>query len=391
MSGTYKSLVPFALTLGALAPLASQAYTYPVHTVTAVGECRTQAYDSENDACIHELPRITDIDAQRDDPLYRGVYTVLYGSTYTDWRDQQGSHAGIDIATSQGTPAYAITDAEVVFAGWQGGYGNVVKIAFDHDGQTLAATYGHLDEILVQKGDIVSEWEMIGRIGKSGFVMGKNGNHLHFQINVTYDNGYPIYEYLHCPIMNTNIVAGTNQGACRDMLFAHTVDPIALLEGKQASIGTQVVESWVLLPQALVTEDVVEEASVPTAVGSDQYQMIDLSEYKHYSHSLALQSMLLDYDMQLHIPTQTLHDGDDMTLAFSLIAKDTQDPLVGILPLPITVMADNPYLRLDAMTYQFATDGMIDVHVSAQQLGSTNLVIMVSHQVVGYITIDIVE
>lgn len=119
--------------------------------------------------------------------------------------------------------------------------------------------------------------------------------------------------------------------------------------------------------------------------------MIDLSEYKHYSHSLALQSMLLDYDMQLHIPTQTLHDGDDMTLAFSLIAKDTQDPLVGILPLPITVMADNPYLRLDAMTYQFAPDGMIDVHVSAQQLGSTNLVIMVSHQVVGYITIDIVE
>ncbi len=53
-------------------------------------------------------------------------------------------HSGIDIAAPAGTPIRAVTDGNVVYAGWHGGHGNYVKL--NHAGN-LGTGYGHMSRI----------------------------------------------------------------------------------------------------------------------------------------------------------------------------------------------------------------------------------------------------
>ena len=62
-------------------------------------------------------------------------------------------HEGIDIAASFGTPNRAAAAGTVIYAGWLGGYGNLVVV--DH-GNGLATAYAHASSILVGVGQPVS-------------------------------------------------------------------------------------------------------------------------------------------------------------------------------------------------------------------------------------------
>jgi len=85
-------------------------------------------------------------------------------------------HGGMDIAAPKGTPIGATADGEVSFAGWKGGYGNVVIIQHA-DGRE--SRYGHADKLFVQAGDKVSAGQKIAAVGSTGK---STGPHLHFEI-----------------------------------------------------------------------------------------------------------------------------------------------------------------------------------------------------------------
>jgi murein DD-endopeptidase MepM/ murein hydrolase activator NlpD len=85
-------------------------------------------------------------------------------------------HHGLDLAVPLGTPVRVITGGRVVFAGPYAGYGKLVTI--DH-GDTLLSLYGHLDEILVNLGQMLEAGHVIGRVGSTGQ---STGPHLHFEI-----------------------------------------------------------------------------------------------------------------------------------------------------------------------------------------------------------------
>lgn len=89
-------------------------------------ECRTTHRDDirPEDECIIDMPRIRNLEYTKynENTEYRQFYTVLWGARYqgdTRIQDgpQAGAHAGVDMATSQGTPLYAIGDSTVIFAG----------------------------------------------------------------------------------------------------------------------------------------------------------------------------------------------------------------------------------------------------------------------------------
>jgi murein DD-endopeptidase MepM/ murein hydrolase activator NlpD len=91
-------------------------------------------------------------------------------------------HEGVDIAAGYGTPIHAAASGTVIYAGWMGGYGNLVII--DH-GNGLATAYGHQSSFAVGGGS-VSQGQVIGYVGCTGHCFGP---HVHFEVRV---NGSPV-------------------------------------------------------------------------------------------------------------------------------------------------------------------------------------------------------
>jgi len=87
-----------------------------------------------------------------------------------------GSHLGIDIANSIGTPIVAAADGVVIEAGPASGFGLWVRI--QHDDGTITV-YGHMEDYSVREGERVKAGEQIARIGNRGQ---STGPHLHFEV-----------------------------------------------------------------------------------------------------------------------------------------------------------------------------------------------------------------
>ena len=86
-------------------------------------------------------------------------------------------HRGIDQGASSGSAIGAAKAGTVIFAGWQGGYGNLILI--DHGGAVTA--YAHQTRFAVGQGAQVSQGQTIGYVGSTG---NSTGPHLHFEIRV---------------------------------------------------------------------------------------------------------------------------------------------------------------------------------------------------------------
>jgi murein DD-endopeptidase MepM/ murein hydrolase activator NlpD len=92
-------------------------------------------------------------------------------------------HPGIDIGVPSGTPIKAAAAGTVIYSGWMDGYGNLVVI--DH-GNGLATAYAHQSSIVAGNGTSVSQGQVIGYSGCTGYCFGP---HLHFEVRV---NGEPV-------------------------------------------------------------------------------------------------------------------------------------------------------------------------------------------------------
>jgi murein DD-endopeptidase MepM/ murein hydrolase activator NlpD len=87
-------------------------------------------------------------------------------------------HEGIDIACGYGTPVHAAAAGTVIYAGWLGGYGNLVVV--DH-GNGFATAYAHASAILASVGQSVAQGESVTLVGSTGH---STGPHLHFEVRV---------------------------------------------------------------------------------------------------------------------------------------------------------------------------------------------------------------
>jgi len=102
-------------------------------------------------------------------------------------RDPKGAgnrmHNGTDMAGDYGTPIYATADGVVSFAGWDSGFGRVVRIKHAFGIETL---YAHQSQLRVEVGQKVSRGDRIGDMGNSGR---STGTHLHYEVHL---NGTPV-------------------------------------------------------------------------------------------------------------------------------------------------------------------------------------------------------
>ena len=104
-------------------------------------------------------------------PLH-GVVTQEFG------RHPGGFHPGIDIAAPYGAAIRASGSGAVVYAGWEGGYGNYTCISH---GGGIATCYAHQSAIYVHVGQVVRQGQVIGAEGSTG---DSTGPHVHFEVRV---------------------------------------------------------------------------------------------------------------------------------------------------------------------------------------------------------------
>jgi murein DD-endopeptidase MepM/ murein hydrolase activator NlpD len=113
----------------------------------------------------------------------RGPITSPFGMRINPVTHKYSGHTGIDIGVPYGTPIAAADGGTVIFASWNVAYGNMTVI--DHGGG-FSTMYAHQSKQLVAVGDHVTQGQIIGYIGTTGW---STGPHLHFEIRV---NGVPV-------------------------------------------------------------------------------------------------------------------------------------------------------------------------------------------------------
>jgi murein DD-endopeptidase MepM/ murein hydrolase activator NlpD len=105
-----------------------------------------------------------------------GWVTSRFGYRKSPFTGTRQFHAGLDIATRQGTPVIAPADGRVTFAGPKGLMGKMLTIRHGHG---FVTRYGHLSKILKKAGDKVKRGEVIAQVGNTGR---STGPHLHYEV-----------------------------------------------------------------------------------------------------------------------------------------------------------------------------------------------------------------
>jgi murein DD-endopeptidase MepM/ murein hydrolase activator NlpD len=111
-------------------------------------------------------------------PVSNRRITSSYG-----WREdpvnpvagQMTFHRAVDLAGKMGDPVKAAMKGTVLHVDNNRNLGNFIILKHD-EYQTL---YGHLSAVSVKKGDAVSQGQLIGKVGETGYT---TGPHLHFEV-----------------------------------------------------------------------------------------------------------------------------------------------------------------------------------------------------------------
>lgn len=91
-----------------------------------------------------------------------------------------GFHSGVDLAAPAGTPIKATRGGTVTRATYDSASGYYVTV---NHGDGFSSSYLHMTHYIVKAGDKVSQGQILGYVGSTGW---STGNHLHFSI---YFNG----------------------------------------------------------------------------------------------------------------------------------------------------------------------------------------------------------
>ena len=99
-----------------------------------------------------------------------------YGKRRDPFTKRKAFHSGVDLAGVKRTRVRATSPGVVTYVGWKGPYGRMIEI--DH-GLGLRTRYGHLQKILVKRGQKVDFRQKIGLMGSTGR---STGSHVHYEV-----------------------------------------------------------------------------------------------------------------------------------------------------------------------------------------------------------------
>ncbi len=107
----------------------------------------------------------------------KGQITSGFGLRMHPILGEEKFHEGLDIANSRWTPIYATADGIVTTSNGNSNFGNLVVI--DH-GNGYVTKYAHMTKIMVEKGQLVKRYGLVGYMGDTGRA---TGIHLHYEVH----------------------------------------------------------------------------------------------------------------------------------------------------------------------------------------------------------------
>jgi murein DD-endopeptidase MepM/ murein hydrolase activator NlpD len=119
----------------------------------------------------------------------KGFISSGFGVRKNPFTTAADFHMGIDITAPLGQPVAASAAGTIIFTGYKTGIGNMIMI--DH-GYGIHTHYGHLSKIIVNVGQQVKRWDIVGLVGNTGK---SSGPHLHYEI-VRNDNPLNPLDYM---------------------------------------------------------------------------------------------------------------------------------------------------------------------------------------------------
>lgn len=116
---------------------------------------------------------------------YRAITSGFTGARYHPITKTVSAHYQIDYAAPVGTPVVASARGTVTSAGWEGGWGNMIRMTHDNGYTTH---YGHLSAFAkgITSGVRVDQGQVIGYVGSTGW---STGPHLDYGMKL---NGTPV-------------------------------------------------------------------------------------------------------------------------------------------------------------------------------------------------------
>jgi murein DD-endopeptidase MepM/ murein hydrolase activator NlpD len=155
------------------------------------------------------------------------------------------SHEGVDIFAPKGTPAIAGADGYITGVK-EGGIGGKV-VWLRPEGKNYTLYYAHLDEQLVQEGQVVKKGDTIGTVGNTGNAK-TTPAHLHFGI-YTYRGAIDPW-----PFVNKTIKEAPDVSAKNLITYLKLIKDIKSVDGRAVSVNTT------LIPLAVTSKGYIAEA-----------------------------------------------------------------------------------------------------------------------------------
>lgn len=156
------------------ASMATEAFDSTTESLVGI---LSEQYSQYNDFVESLEKQLDYLDAKPDLWPVNGRITSKFGYRMHPISKKKQFHKGIDIANKMNTDIKVAGSGIVTFAGWNGGYGNVLKV---YHGYGYHSVYAHNNKLLVKVGDRVNKGDVIAKLGNSGK---STGPHVHFEVH----------------------------------------------------------------------------------------------------------------------------------------------------------------------------------------------------------------
>ena len=386
---------------------------YPLQKVSKL-ECRTEYREDMDESCKIDLPiiRNAEYDQYKDELIYRQIYTVLFGWSYSSgWDVMAWAHSAADIASARGTPLYSIGDWEIIFAAEQKWYGNMVRIKYLFQWQYIYALYVHMDTIEVTAGDMIKKWDRIGTVGNSGIVRswGLWGYHVHFQID-KHINGRWMTSYKWCTDSSKWNYAIIQNWLCRKELMAYQYDPIILIEKNSLDAAllpavsanniehgeheeAEVIENQPTTPEE---ETQTETGSIDNTWSSQETEVLPIQIDNNLDVSIDrnilsenMKYFIDNYKIQISKPDKNILKVWDKTTFIIKVTDNAGVKYSGIMPSSIDFISSNTNIISDYVSIKRITDGVFSISITGRKSGASVILIAVEWQTIAKLPITI--